>query len=406
MIKDYFRLAYKNTKQRKLRSWLTMIGIFIGIAAVVALIALSEGMQVAIQEQFSQLGSDKLIVQSAESSFGPPGTGVTHPLTKDDKKVVEQAKGVKISVGRLLRSVEIKFNDQVKFAYAGTVPDNNNLDEWNLVYEANDNEIESGRLLKRGDNYKVMVGYSFYDNFFKKSVNVRDKLTIEGQKFEVVGVLKKRGNPLQDSAIVMPEQALKEILSIGDEYDLIALQVNDETEISAVEDRLKADLRQQRNVEEGKEDFSVQTPGSIVATLTTILSIVQGVLVGIAAISLLVGAIGIMNTMYTAVLERTREIGIMKATGAQGSQISWLFLIESGFLGFFGGFIGVSLGIIISKTVEFVAFQVFGSFLIKAELAPSLLIGALVFSFLVGSLSGLLPARQAAKLTPVEAFRE
>jgi len=406
MIKDYFRLAYKNTKQRKLRSWLTMIGIFIGIAAVVALIALSEGMQVAIQEQFSQLGSDKLIVQSAESSFGPPGTGVTHPLTKDDKKVVEQVKGVKVSVGRLLRSVEIKFNDQVKFAYAATVPDNNNLDEWDLVYEANDNEIEFGRLLKRGDNYKILVGYSFYENFFKKPVNVRDKLTIEGQKFEVVGVLKKRGNPLQDSAIVIPEQALKEVLGIGDEYDLIALQVNDENEISVVEDRLKDDLRKQRNVEEGKEDFSIQTPGSIVETLTTILSIVQGVLVGIAAISLLVGAIGIMNTMYTAVLERTREIGIMKATGAQGNQISWLFLIESGFLGFFGGFIGVVLGIIISKTVEFVAFQIFGSFLIKAELAPSLIIGALFFSFLVGSLSGLLPARQAAKLTPVEAFRE
>ena len=134
--------------------------------------------------------------------------------------------------------------------------------------------------------------------------------------------------------------------------------------------------------------------------------IVQGVLVGIAAISLVVGGIGIMNTMYTAVTERTKEIGIMKATGAKNSQILLLFLFESGMLGLFGGAIGVALGFSISKSIELIAFQIFESFLIKASFSPLLLIGSLLFAFIVGAASGVFPALQAAKLKPVDALRK
>ena len=132
----------------------------------------------------------------------------------------------------------------------------------------------------------------------------------------------------------------------------------------------------------------------------------QGVLVGIASISLIVGGIGIMNTMYTSVLERTREIGIMKSFGATQKNIFSLFLIESGLLGMLGGIIGVSLGFIISKSVEYFSFQYYQNQLIRAEFSPYLLIGALLFAFLVGTLSGSLPARQAAKLKPIEAMRK
>lgn len=404
MIKDYFYLAYRSAKNRKLRSWLTMLGIFIGIAAVVALISLSQGLQRAISEQFVNLGSDKVIVQGKGSGFGPPGTGVEVPLTKSDLEVIESVSGVDNAVGRLIRSVKMKFNEEVKYSYLISMPDDK--EDIDLAVEANNYKIGQGRLLSKGDLYKVMIGSDFAEDFFEQSLFLRDKVLIEDVEFKVVGILKKSGNPQQDQTLVIPEAAFREILDIDEDFDMIAVKVGSGEDLNAVTEKVKKELRQSRDVEEGKEDFTVETPGDILATLTTILMIVEGVLIGIAAISLLVGGIGIMNTMYTSVLERTKEIGIMKATGAQRGQILLLFLVESGFLGLFGGIIGVLLGLGISKLVELIAFQIYGTYLIQASFDPLVMIGALLFAFLVGAFSGMFPARQAAKLKPVDALRK
>lgn len=404
MIKDYFRLAYQSAKKRKLRSWLTMLGIFIGVAAVVALISLSQGLQNAIGEQFVKLGSDKIIVQAAGSAFGPPGTDVADPLTQSDEDVMEQVKGVDTVVGRLLRTAKLEFEDEVKYSYLVSLPEDN--EKIKLAIEANDYQIKTGRLLEKGDKYKVMIGSDFADDFFDQALVLRDQIKIEDKFFAVVGILKKSGNPQQDSTLVVPEEALREILGIGDEYDLIPAKVKAGEDLAQVTERIKKALRKNRGVAEGKEDFTVQTPENILATLNTILAIVQGVLVGIAAIALVVGGIGIMNTMYTAVLERTKEIGIIKATGAKNSQILWLFMVESGMLGLFGGMIGVALGFGLSKTVELIAFQIYGSYLIQARFTPALLLGALSFAFIIGAFSGALPARQASQLKPVDALRK
>jgi putative ABC transport system permease protein len=404
MIKDYFKLAYQGASHRKLRSWLTMIGIFIGIAAVVALMSLSQGLQNAISEQFVSLGSDKIIIQAAGSGFGPPGTGAEVPLTKKDLEVIDKTKGIDIALGRLVRSVPLEFKDEIKYGYVASLPEDD--EEIDLAIEANNYKIDMGRLLKKGDKYKIMIGSDFADDFFDLGLQLRDKLEIEGQSFKVIGILKKSGNPQQDGTLVVPEAALREVLEIEEEYDIIPAKVGAGESVTAVTESVKKELRKSRDVEEGKEDFTVQTPESLLSTLNTIMAIVQGVLVGIAAISLLVGAIGIMNTMYTAVVQRTREIGIMKALGARRESILSLFLIESGFLGLFGGAIGVTIGFGISKLVEVVAFQIYGSYLIKADFNLSLMIGMLLFGFFIGAMSGWFPARQAAKLHPVDALRK
>lgn len=404
MIKDYFRLAYRSAKHRKLRSWLTMIGIFIGIAAVVALISLSQGLQNAISQQFLKLGSDKLIVQAAGTGFGPPGTGVSVPLTTKDKEAIDKVQGVDLSVGRLLRTVKLEFRKEVKFSYAVSMPKDNA--ERDLAVEANDYQIEQGRLLEADDKYVVMMGHDFSNDFFDKPLELRDKIKIQDADFKIAGILKKSGNPQQDSAFVIPEETFREILGVEEEFDMVAVKVQSGEDLNFVAENIKKELRTLRDVDKGKEDFSVQTPESIIATLNTILMIIQGVLVGIAAISLLVGGIGIMNTMYTSVLERTKEIGIMKAIGATNKEVMGLFLIESGMLGLFGGAIGVALGFAISKSVELIAFNIYESPLISANFSFWLLGGALGFAFIVGAASGLFPARQAAKLSPVEALRK
>ncbi len=404
MVTDYFRLAYQSARHRKLRSWLTMIGIFIGIAAVVALISLSQGLQTAISTQFLKLGSDKLIVQAAGSGFGPPGTDVSVPLTKADRDAIYKAKGVDLVVGRLLRMTKLEHGNEIKYTYVVSFPDNQK--EALLVNEVADYKSDQGRILDYDDGYKTVVGPDFAKDFFEKELQVRDKIKINSVEFTIVGILKKTGNPQTDSSIVVPEAALRGALNIPEEMDVINVKIQAGENLNVVAENVQKELRTSRNVEKGKEDFSVQTPESLLNTLNTLLLIIESVLIGVAAISLFVGGIGIMNTMYTAVLERTKEIGIMKAIGARNGEIMSLFLIESGMLGFVGGLIGVILGYGISRLVEWIAFQVYQTSLIQADFNPLVMLGTLLFAFVIGSLSGWYPAKQAAKLKPVEALRQ
>ena len=403
MLKDYFRLAYRSFRQRKLRSWLTMLGIFMGIAAIVSLLSLSGGLKEAIAQQFVQLGSNKVIVQAEGGGLGPPGTGVPVHLTVHDKEVIEKVRGVDIAVGRLIRIFSLDFNNENKYTYAISYPKDER--ERQLVIEANNYKIDQGKLPERNDAYDVVVGYDFAQDFFEKKIELRNTITIQGKHFKVIGILKKSGNPQQDSTMVIPEGTYRDLLGIVDQYDIIPVQVSPGEDVSVVSASIAKELRKWHKVDEGKEDFTIQTPEEIIATLNTIITIIQGVLIGIAAISLVVGGIGIMNTMYTSVLERTKEIGIMKAVGAQNKDILLLMLFESGLLGLSGGLIGVVIGVALSKSVEYFATQAFGTNLIQAQVSFTLILGALLFSFLIGTFSGVLPARRAASLQPVEALR-
>ena len=230
-------------------------------------------------------------------------------------------------------------------------------------------------------------------------------IKIEGKDFEIVGILEKSGNPMFNSMIVMNDGVMRELLDIENEVDIITLKIKSSDEMKQVEDAVAKVMRKERGVAEGKEDFEIQTPAQLLESFGSILSVVKVVLVGIAAISLIVGGIGIMNTMYTAVLERRKEIGIMKSIGAKNSDIMLLFLIEAGFIGLVGGLMGVLIGASLSKAVEFGAGVMLGPNLVKANFTFFLIAGALLFSFLVGTISGTLPAMQAAKLKPVDALR-
>jgi len=209
---------------------------------------------------------------------------------------------------------------------------------------------------------------------------------------------------MTDNSVRIPLDVAREIYNSPEEISGIFVLTSEGEKPSVVADRLTRSLRRFRNLDEGEEDFSVSTAEQTIAQLNTILSIVTIFLSGIAAISLIVGGIGIMNTMYTTVLERTREIGIMKAIGARNNSILLLFLIESGILGLAGGIVGIGLGFVISKIGELIAIQMGASFF-RSSFSVFLIVGSLVFSFLIGMISGALPARQAAMLQPVEAFR-
>jgi len=337
MIRDYFRYGITNLLKRRLRSWLTLLGIFIGIAAVVALISLGQGLTKYINDEFEKLGTNNIIIQP-RGRFGPGSSGDVL-LTEDDRKVIEKTAGVTSAAGGPLEVVELDFNDQKRFYFGFGMPLGG--DEGRLMEELFVGyEVEVGRKLKKGDKFKVNLGHYFLDHeLFEKNIKLGDKILVNGKEFDVIGFYEIIGNPQDDTNVYIPRDTFPEIFSEdrAKEFDFIYAKAAQGVDPEIVRERIEKNLRSHRDVEEGKEDFLVQTSTELIASFLTVLTIVQIVLVGIAGISLIVGGIGIMNTMYTSVLERTKEIGIMKAIGARNKDVLLLFLIESGILGLVGG---------------------------------------------------------------------
>jgi len=401
-MKDYFLLALGGLKKRVLRTALTMLGIFIGIAAVVALISLGQGMTDAINGQFASLGGDKIIVQGVQAGFGPPGQDTPGQISDRDLRIVRRTQGIDRAASRIIRSATLEHGDQSEVITTTSIP--NEPDDRDLVLESVNLDVEQGRMLQSSDRGKIMLGHDLWDSqTFDEEFEIGSKVLIGGESFEVVGLL-AAGGAFGGSAIFMNHDDLEDLFDLGDELSAVVAQVNQGEDPEEVAERITRAIRRDRGQEEGFEDFQVETSQNLIDSINTILGVVSAVFIGIAAISLLVGGIGIMNTMYTAVLERTREIGIMKSLGARNGDVMAIFLLESGMLGLAGGIVGVVLGVGLSQGFAFIARGMMGDVL-QASFTPELIIGALLFSTVIGMLSGALPARQAAHMNPVDALR-
>jgi putative ABC transport system permease protein len=403
MVKEHIRLALRSLTKRRLRSWLTMIGIFIGIAAVVSLIGLGEGMRNAIVGQFNFLGTDFVTIQAGGLQFGPPGTGVVKDLTTDNVNSINRVSGVEFAIGRLIKRGKTEFNDQTHFNLIGSLPSGEARREIEGILGL---DVDKGRLLKDGDGNKILLGNHLLNkDHFGDKLKVGSKIVIEGKKFNVVGILESKGSFIVDLVIFMNENAMRDIFKEKEAVSAILAKGKRGTNLQIVKENIEKLLRKERDVTKGQEDFRVEVAVDNLNALDDTLFAVQLFVYIIAGISLLVGGIGIMNTMYTAVIERTKEIGIMKSIGARNSDVFFLFLIESGLLGLVGGVIGIVLGTVFAKTLAYIGSLQLGSDLIQANISISLILGALFFSYVVGTLAGVIPALQASKLNPVDALR-
>ncbi|MBD3247647.1 FtsX-like permease family protein [Candidatus Pacearchaeota archaeon] len=402
MLKDYVNFSINGIRKRRLRSFLTMIGIFIGIAAVVSLISLGQGLEAAIEEQFNILGGDKIMVIPGSSLIGG-GAFSADGLTEEDLELVKKVSGVEDATEMYYKIGRVRFDDETKSSFVIGMPTDSSAE---IMTELQGFEVEKGRDIRNGDKYKATVGWRIWnDDFFEDSVELRDKIKVEDVEFEVIGLFKKIGNPQDDANVYILLETAREIFNEKKEISTIFVQVQEGEDPEEVAEEIKEEMRKDRDLEEGEENFQVQTFENIMNSFNQIFGIVQAIIIGIASISLLVGGIGIMNTMYMSVMERTKEIGVMKAVGAKNSHIMQIFLIESGIYGLIGGTVGILIGIGIAKAVEFGAASYLGSDLLQAYVSIPLIFGALAFSFVVGAISGIAPSYQASKLHPVEALR-
>lgn len=407
MIREFFRIAVRSLTRRKLRSWLTMIGIFIGIAAVISLISLGQGMQHAVLDVFENIGSDKLFVQP-KSSFGVMGDNTgRNPLTEDDVSFLKNAHGIDVVTYQTMASVRVNYQSNIRYFTVSGVP-TDNQEELELMKNVFATEMDSGRWIAPGD--KTVADIGFYQNtkeyYGGKNLDINTKFYLNDKKFTTVGILDPIGSSIDDQMIVIPIDTLREITDVGNRVDSIILKVADGQDPLLVADELKYSLARFRHVDVGKEDFTILTPEELLASFNTIISVIQTVLIGIALISLFVGGVGIMNTMYTSVLERNKEIGIMKAIGAKNLDIFTIFFIESGILGFIGGLLGIIIGIGLAKAVEIISKQALGKTFLVAHFSWQLFVGTMLFAFVVGALAGTLPAIQASKQKPADILRD
>jgi putative ABC transport system permease protein len=402
---DILSYAMKSLAHSTLRTWLTILGVIIGISSVIVLVSIGTGLNASVNEQLSQFGPKTIIVIPVNLQQGSGGfsfgsqSSTSGKLFEKDVAEIKKLASVDIISPIIESRAGMGYKDkEVTATITGLDPDVSQQISHDVA------DVEAGRWLTSADRNVVVLGYNVATNTFGKNqvVGVNSNILINGKPFRVVGVLKKNGNSLtglDDGVYVMYEDAKDMFSSVlaKDEVSAIRLTVKEDADTEATADEIKAALRNLRREREGEETFGLITPEFINSTIGSITSMLTVFLGAIAGISLVVGGVGIMNTMFMAVLERTKEIGTLKAIGASSREILSIFLIESGIIGLVGGVIGVvfAAGIL----------AVLSQFSVPVLLEPFVVAGAFMFSFLIGVASGFIPSWNAAKVSPLEALR-
>ncbi len=395
MFKDYFVVAIRSISNRKLRALLTILGVIISITAIVALILLGEGLKGALNEQFESMGTNTIYVMPGGMMSGNMAT--TELLSIDDVEYLEAMPYFKQITPMAYKATEkIEYKNMAEYITISAIPFEdleNGFGDW-------DWKLISGTIPTEKEVRGILIGYKIWEEVFDEKIHVNSNVLIKDEKFRVIGILGKIGNQGDDNSIIMEIETFRELYGNPRQVDAITLSVKPGLDTEAVAEKIETQLKRRRD----DENFDVYTMSQIMDQFNSILGGVTFILSAIAAISLVVGGIGIMNSMYTNVLERTNEIGIMKSIGAQNKDILQIFLIESGIIGLIGGIIGVASGQVLTYYIADIINK--SNFLpISTELNYYVLGGMLLFAITISLIAGYLPAKRASKLRPVDALR-
>jgi putative ABC transport system permease protein len=400
-LKTTMSLAVKSLKDRSFRNWITVFGIVISIAVIFILLTLSSGLQLAIVEIFEDFGTNRMFIVPAGGASSLGGLNAK-PFDQSDIDAIEKLAYFEGVIPQIYRSATlVEYRGRENYAGINGMPNTNT--KLTIQQYQFDTRLESGRFFQEHERGVAIIGYNIANNvdFFGRDVAERNTITIKGKRFKVIGVVERVGNAQDDTTIIIPLEDAREIFNLTTEVDFADAIVKTGVDMDQAKARVERLLERRK----GEDQFAVITPEAILRQFSAILGIVQGILLAIASISLLVGAIGIANTMFTSVLEREKEIGIMKAVGAKNSDILALFMFESGFIGLVGGVAGVIIGIGLSFAIGQIA-AIAGFSFLKITVSIPYVLFCLVFSFVVGVFSGLLPSYLGSKKKIIDILRD
>ncbi len=398
------RLANRTLRRNKLRSMLTMLGVIIGVAAVVATLAIGSGARASVQAQIATLGTNVIMVMNGTtSSSGVRSWGTTHSLTYEDaeaiRKECEAVSGVAPTVRSMAQMVSSSGNWGT--SVQGTTSDYFAIRDWPVEHGAAFTDADV-----RGGAKVCVLGATTAENLFPGGQDpVGQVVRIKGLPFRVAGVLSKKGASSmgqsdQDDVVIAPLTTVQKKLTSepGHVGSIIVSAVAADRVNRAIEEITEL-LRQRHRIRPGADDdFVIRSQSEFANAAEQTSRTMSLLLLSIAAVSLLVGGIGIMNIMLVSVTERTREIGIRMAVGARARDIRWQFLIESAFLSLLGGAAGVVLGMAASGLITKMARW-------PTSVSPGVVLLAFVFAAAIGIFFGYYPARRASRLDPIEALR-
>jgi len=408
-LMDVIRLAISHLMNRGLRSWLTVMGIVVGVMAVVAIVSIGEGLQQRVTEQFGRLGANTITISPGYSGafqqrHGPGALSSSSRrsgnLTERDVVFLKTMAGVEYVNGIVSDQVDIKYLDELTSVSLQGV----DTQVWkNMV----NTPLAEGRYLTQGDSFSVVIGDAIANQLFRDPIQLNRQITIDGKTFKVVGILKQGVFGQEDSRVYIPRESARKIVTDveGDQVSSIVINIDTEAELAPILEQMESKLLISHQVTEDKKDFTIINPQAFQERMGEVTQTITFFLGGIAMVSLIVGGLGIANTMFMSVMERTRQIGILKALGTTNGEVTLIFLIEAGLMGFVGGIFGILLGYIASGTISMIGFGLFGGQETRTVIPTALIVFALIFSLFVGIISGILPARRAAGLQPVEALR-
>lgn len=405
LIWTIIKIAFKSIAANKLRSFLTMLGVIIGVAAVIAMLALGAGTKKQVTDSVKSMGSNLLVIRPGSRWGGGVSGAERRDLTLiDADAVLKQVPEVDMVAPEVSSRYQAKYlnkNSQVSV-----------VGEPSTYFAVRNFEVEHGRPFTEAEvnqSAKVAVlGSKTAADLFGPMNPIGEQIKVKGINFTVIGVTKTKGdqgwyNP--DDQVIVPLNTGMNQLMGKDNLDSIYLTVRDGTDMPQAIESVSAVLRRQHKIQAGREDdFSVRNLQEIADSLAEVSQVFTLLLAGVASISLLVGGIGIMNIMLVTVTERTREIGIRKALGARGFDLLTQFLLEAVVVSLTGGVLGITFGVGSILLFNYVMTTYYGSqFSAQLEWWPVIL--AFCFSFAVGVFFGWYPARKAAAMDPIDALR-
>ena len=400
MLWESIKLALRSVRRNVLRSFLTLLGIVIGVAAVIALVTIGSGANQKISSDIAKLGSNMLMVRPGVQGPGPPGGSDARSFNERDVEALRAG----VSEVRAIAPSSNK-QSSVVFDAASTDATITGADE--ALFVAQDWTFIEGGAFNESDvraaSNVCVIGTTIVSTLLPNLDPIGQTLRVGDMPCTVVGVLGSKGQSAfgsdQDNVVVMPLRTFQRRIAGNTKIASIAVSANSPAAVKTAQDQITSVLRETRHIgENDQDDFSVRDLTQIAATMSSTTTIMTGLLGAVAAVSLLVGGIGIMNIMLVSVTERTREIGIRLAIGALASQVLTQFLVEAVVLCLLGGALGVALGLGLAGLA---------SSLLDIPFAPDMRVLVLAFGFsgLIGLVFGFFPARNAARLDPIEALR-